>query len=95
MPPVSDSIEDPDVASFVDAHWRAAMSTARQTMETLRYLMPELDAHLPEKAGNHIRQALRDAESAYAQLHHAGVLVIGEDAYAAYLQAQTTRRIGS
>lgn len=90
-----DPIDDADVAAFCDVHWRAAMSSARQTMETLRDLTPELDAHLPEKAVNHVRSALREAEAAYAQLHHAGVLVIGEDAYLAYIEAQTLRKIGS
>lgn len=88
------SIDDPGVAGFVDANWRAAMSSARQTMETLRLLTPELDAHLPERAVNDVRSALHSAESAYSSLHHAGRLVIGDDAYTSYLEAQTQRRIG-
>lgn len=95
MSDTDDPIDDPDVAAFCDIHWRAAMSSGRQMMETLRDLTPELDAHLPEKAVNHIRSALAQAEGAYAQLHHAGVLVIGEDAYLAYIETQTQRKIGS
>jgi hypothetical protein len=87
-------IDDPDVAAFVDAHWRAAMASARQTMEALRLLTPELDAHLPEKAAVHIRHALREVETAYGDLHHAGGIVLGEDDYNSYLAAQTARRIG-
>jgi hypothetical protein len=87
-------IEDGDVASYVDARWRAAMASARQTMETLRELTPELDAHLPDKASTHIRQALREVESAYGGLHAAGQLILGEHDYEAYLAAQTARRIG-
>jgi hypothetical protein len=87
-------IDDPDVKAFVDAHWRAAMASARQTMETLRELTPELDAHLPEKTAVHIRHALRQVEGAYADLHHAGSSVLGEDEYSSYLAAQTARRIG-
>lgn len=85
---------DPDVGAFVDARWRAAMASARETMEVLRDVVPELDAHLPEKAGGSFSAALRDAESAYRNLHHAGVLVLGEDEYRLYLEAQTARKIG-
>lgn len=83
------------VADFLDGRWRAAMASTRESMGNLRDLTPELDAHLPETTAGQIRSALHDIESAYTLLHRAGPLIIGEDEYRSYLEAQTQRQIGT
>jgi hypothetical protein len=86
--------EDPNVQAFLDTKWREAIRAAREGMESLRDIIPELFIHLPETAQNHLLLALTDMTDACRELHEAGVEIIGQDAYDKYQQAQTSRKIG-
>jgi hypothetical protein len=90
-----DLTPDPDVQAFLEANWRAAMASARETMERLRNITPELDVHMPETSANYIRSALVDAQDSYRSLHYAGPHVLGEDGYHEYLEAQTSLKLES
>lgn len=87
--------EDESVQALLDSEWRVAIAAAREAMEHLRVLVPELRAHLPETAYMHLHAALEDSEHAYGRLHQAGPFVLGQDDYDSFLAAQTARRIGS
>lgn len=84
---------DDEVQAYLDMRWREAMRAARDLMDSLRAVVPEFKAHLPEVAHNRLNSALSSATNAYGDLHQAGRRVIGDDAYDAYLQAQTRRKL--
>lgn len=85
--------ESTDVGDYVEAKWRTAVAAARELVESLRDVTPELSGHLPETASHGIDAALGDAERAYSRLHGVGRLVIGSDSYAEFVQLQTKRKI--
>lgn len=89
-PPAS---ENSIVQQYLDTNWREAMRAAREGMECLRRIWPELTQHLPETGANHLQQALDRFEAASRALHYAGKHVIGEEAYDEFLEAQTMRQI--
>lgn len=89
-PPASD---DEAIQKFLDAQWREALRAAREGMEALRAIYPEMVAHIPETGVNHIDRALNDLESAYGRLHEAGRHIIGQVEYDRYMEAQTQRRL--
>lgn len=92
--PLDPASEDGWVQDHLDATWRAAMASQRETMEQLRRIVPEMSSRLPETGYVHLERALRAAEHIYADLHAAGPFVIGTEAYDHYLQAQVERSIG-
>lgn len=90
-PPASD---DPGVQAFLETHWREAMRAARDGMEALRRIHPEMMEHLPEGADRSIGSALSQISSSYRDLHAAGPRILGQEEYDEYLRALTRRSIG-
>lgn len=87
--------DDAAIQNFLDIQWRAGIAAAREGMEALRRLWPEMVEHVPETGSNHLSRALHSFEDAYRSLHSAGKHVIGSPEYDAYVAAQTERRISS
>lgn len=92
--PLEPASDDPDVMAFLDSKWRAAAAAAREAMESLRDVHPDLASHLPETGASFIAQALEQITSGYKTLHRAGPFVLGQHDYDQFLDAQTRRRVG-
>jgi hypothetical protein len=90
QPPAS---SDGFVQDFLEQHWRDALRTTRETMNTLREVWPEFAQQLPETGAHALQRALEESEQAYHSLHRAGKFVLGSDAYARYLEAQAEQKI--
>jgi hypothetical protein len=85
--------DDEAIQAFLDTKWREALRAAREGMEALREIWPEMVSHIPETGSNYVSKALNDLESAYGRLHEAGRHIIGQAGYDSYMEAQTQRRI--
>lgn len=95
-------MDDPDqqrvpesLQDVLDASWRSAVESAREGVESLRLISPELVQELPESTCREISSAMGDFERALKSLHGAGKAVIGENVYAAFLNECVRSRTGS
>lgn len=90
LPPAS---SDSVVQNYLDTNWREAMRAARDGMNAIRRVWPELTQHLPETASNELESALHNLQSATHKLHKAGPKIIGQEEYDEFIEAQTYRQI--
>ena len=88
LPPASD---DPDAQSFMEMRWKDAARAAREGMDRMRAIWPELAEHMPETAERACKRALEDFESSYRNLLQAGPHVLGQERYDEYITLQTQR----
>lgn len=65
--------------------WMEAMRAVRDGMTSLRAVFPDRTQGLPETGERALRSGLHGLEDVLADLHRAGRHVLGEDAYAQYL----------
>lgn len=86
---------DSAVQNYLDTNWREAVRAAREALECVRKIHPELTQHLPETAADNLRYFLSGQEANIANLHRAGRLILGQEAYDEYIETQTERQIQS
>lgn len=65
--------------------WMEAMRAVSEGMNALRAAFPSHTQSLPETGERALRSGLHGLEDVLADLHRAGRHVLGEDAYAQYL----------
>lgn len=81
-----DQYVDSAVSAYMDTNWREAMRAAREGMECIRKIHPELSEHISETGARSLGRALADLEASVSSLHRAGRYIIGATAYDEYLQ---------